>query len=102
MALVYVATIAIGAFMIAFRNEGADARHPAEEYLIMGVLLIAVGLVLAIAYGVAPSLAPAPWVWTYQLVLIAIGLTSPCCLPMSIPLLVGWIRTDTKAFYGRS
>lgn len=102
MCVVYVLTIAMGAFMIVFRHEGADRRNTAEELLVMGVALAGLGVVLALAYGVAPLLDPAPWLWTYHLVLIALGLTSACCLPICIPLLIGWIKPETKAWFGRT
>ena len=43
-----------------------------------------------------------PWAWIYGMVLICIGLTSPCCLPVTIPLLIGWIKDDAKAYFGRN
>jgi hypothetical protein len=101
MAATYVLCIGMGVFMLVFRNEAADARHPTDELVVTGVVLIGLGGVLALAYGAAPFIRPAPWVWTYHLVLIAFGLTSACCLPICIPLLIGWIKPETKRYYGR-
>jgi hypothetical protein len=102
MSAVYVFCIAMGAFMLAFRNEGADERHSAAELAVTGAILIAVGVTFSIAYGLAPFMRPAPWLWVYDLVLIGLGLTSVCCLPICIPLLIVWIKPDTKAYFGRS
>ena len=33
--------------------------------------------------------------------LIAIGLTSCCTIPASVPLLVGWLKPDLRAWFGR-
>lgn len=101
MCCAYVLTVAMGVFMIAFRREGADGRNSAEDLLVMGVLLVGMGLVLAVAYGIAPFLEPAPWLWVYHLVLIAFTLTSPCCLPTGVPLLIFWIKPETKAWFGQ-
>jgi hypothetical protein len=102
MTVVYVLSIAMGVFMVTFRNEGASGHNSAEDLFITGMVLIVMGVVLTIAYGVAPRLVPAPWVWTYHLILIAFAFTSPCCLPIAIPLLIRWIKPDTKQYYGRA
>lgn len=99
MSAVYVLCIVMGIFMLVFRNEGADERNSATELLITGVILIAVGLGLSIVFGLAPFLRPAPWLWVYHIVLIAIGLTSVCCFPICIPLLIAWIKPETKAYF---
>jgi hypothetical protein len=41
------------------------------------------------------------WVWVYHLVLICIGLTSVCCIPVCIPLLIYWLKPETKRYFGR-
>lgn len=40
------------------------------------------------------------WGWIYGIVAIAFGLTSPCCLPATIPLLIFWIKPETKSYFG--
>jgi hypothetical protein len=102
MSVVYVFCIATGVFMIIFRNEGASEQNSAGELLVMGAGFVAVGIVLSIAYGVAPFLPPAPWVWVYHLVLIGLAMTSACCLPLCIPLLIWWIKPETKTYFGRT
>ena len=47
-------------------------------------------------------LKPAPWLWTYDLVIICLGMTSACFLPVSIPLLIHWIKPETKAYFGKT
>jgi cell division protein FtsW (lipid II flippase) len=102
MAVMYLVCIGLGVLMIVFRNEAADADQPAVELLVSGIVLIAVGVVLSLVYGVAPFLRTAPWLWTFHLVLIALGLTSLCCLPICIPLLIGWIKPETRQYFGKS
>ena len=102
MALMYVVCIGLGVFMIVFRNEGADESQSVGELLFMGIALIVLGVVLALVYAVAPFLRPAPWLWTFHLVLIAFGMTSLCCLPACIPLLIGWIKPETRQYFGKS
>jgi hypothetical protein len=66
-----------------------------------GCLFIGLGLPLMILFAAAPFLPKKPWVWIYGIVLIALGMTSPCCLPATIPLLIFWIRPETQQFFGR-
>jgi hypothetical protein len=35
------------------------------------------------------------------MVLICIGMNSCCLLPASIPLLIFWIKPETKTYFGR-
>lgn len=58
-------------------------------------------LPFAVLYIAAFFLPRAPWAWIFHLVLIAIGMTSACCLPVCIPLLIFWLKPETKAWYGR-
>ncbi len=102
MAMMYVLCIVLGVLMIVFRNEAADADQSAVELLVSGIVLIGLGVVLALVYAVAPFLRPAPWLWTFHLVLIAFGMTSVCCLPVCIPLLIGWIKPETRQYFGKS
>lgn len=102
MAVVYVLCVAGGVLLCVFRNQLADEKDSPTELLVMGVILAAMSVVLAIAFGAAPFLPAAPWVWIYHLVLMALTMTSMCCLPFAIPLLIGWIKPETKAYFGRS
>lgn len=71
------------------------------EQLIFGGLLGAIGAVLFVPFAAAPFLPRRPWVYVLDIVLIAIGMTSPCCVLASLPLLIFWIRPDTRAAFGR-
>jgi uncharacterized paraquat-inducible protein A len=98
MALLYLALIPMG---IAFMSMEPDAEMSAAEAKIMGSVMIVLGLVFFIPYAAAPFLPRQSWVWVFGLVLICIGLTSACCLPACVPLLVFWLKPEMKAFYGR-
>jgi hypothetical protein len=50
---------------------------------------------------VALLLPPRPWTWIYHLVIICFGMTSACCIPMCVPLVIFWLKPDTKAYFGR-
>lgn len=98
MALLYLAMAVMG---IVFMVAEPDRDMSAEEARAMGGVFLILGLVLAVPYAIAPFLPRHSWVWVYGLVLICVGLTSLCCLPACIPLLLFWLKPEMKAFYGR-
>ena len=98
MAVLYLATAAMG---IVFMFIEPDRDMSEVEAKIMGSLFLILGLVFFVPFAVAPILPRKSWVWVFGLVLICIGLTSACCLPVCIPLLIHWLKPEMKAFYGR-
>lgn len=102
MAVIYLLCIVLGVFFLMSEPTRAD-RPPtsAEEARWFGVLFMIVGLVLAVPFASGPFLPRKPWAWTFGLVLICVGLTSACCLPAAIPLLIFWLKPEAKAYYGK-
>lgn len=100
MCLLYVFVAAFSLLLFVADPEDFD-MSPAEARVI-GALLLVLGLVLLAAFLLPLVLRPRPWLWTYNLVLICIGMTSACILPASIPLLIFWIKPEAKRHFGRS
>lgn len=98
MALLYLAMAAMG---VAFLFMEPDQEVSAAEAKVMGGMFIILGLVFFVPYALGPILPRKSWVWVFGLVLICIGLTSLCCLPVCIPLLIFWLKPEMKEFYGR-
>lgn len=98
MALVYggLALLILGV-LIATGGQGVK-----DEDMIALVVTGVFCLPFALAYVVAPFLPRAPWAWIYHLALIGLGLTSVCCMPATIPLLIFWLKPETKLFFGRA
>src|SRR5918995_5390773 len=99
MALLYLTLAVMG---IVFGFIEPDREMSAAEAKVMGAVFLILGLVFFVPYAVAPFLPRQSWVWVLGLVLICIGLTSACCLPACIPLLIFWLKPEMKAFYGRN
>jgi len=79
-----------------------ETRTPAEtlRQRIDGASYIVAAPILVAAFLAAPFLPPRPWAWVGQLVLIAVGMSICCCLPLATPLLLYWIKGETRAYYG--
>lgn len=68
----------------------------------MGALMLLIGLGLFAACLLPLLVSPRSWLWTYDLVIICLGMSSACFLPACIPLLIFWLKPDTKRYFGRS
>lgn len=103
MAAIYLACVVGGILLLSFHEEIADWPPKDEPWtiLVYGVVLLVIGTILLAAYLAAFFLPRKPWAWIAHLVLIAIGLTSCCTIPASVPLLVAWLKPDLRAWFGR-
>ena len=100
MALLYAACVAGGAWVLSMpEHELTSWDMDLVEARIQGGVFLAIGLPLMAAFGLGPVLPRRKWVWVYDIVLIAIGLTSVCCLPVTVPLLIYFIKPETKAWF---
>ena len=99
MALAYLLTAVLGVVFLFIEPKDPDMSE--AEARIMGAVFLILGLMFFVPYVSAPFLPRKSWVWVLGLVLICIGLTSACCLPVCIPLLIHWLKPEMKAFYGR-
>ena len=92
LSALYFALLLLAPFMMASGDE---------EAFIYGIVFFVIGLPCAILSLVPIFLPPKPWVWVWILVEIAFGMTSVCCLPIAVPLLIFWIKPETKRYYGK-
>lgn len=89
----------IGAYHL---SNGIRLKDDTEVVMVIsGVIMLVLGFILMIPFAAAPFLPRRPWVWTLGIVLIGIGMTSACFLPVCIPLLIYWLKPETKAVFGR-
>jgi hypothetical protein len=100
LCLLYLCTAAFS--LVFFLADPADTEMSAIAARITGTLLLVLGLGLFGACLLPLVLRPRPWLWTYDLVIICIGMTSACILPASIPLLIYWLKPEAKQYFGRS
>lgn len=104
---IYIACIGFGMAMVQFPELFIDTSAPTgsnlpsgpDEAYLQGMIYAIGGAVFLVAFAVSFLLGRGKFAWTYNLVLICLGLTSCCCLPTNIPLLIYWIRADCKRWY---
>jgi hypothetical protein len=100
LCLLYLATAAFSLFF--FFADPSDTEMSETAARITGVLLLVVGVALFCACLLPLILTPRPWLWTFDLVVICLGMTSACFLPACIPLLIFWLKPETKRYFGKS
>ena len=100
LCFLYLATAAFSLFF--FLADPADTEMSATAAHIIGALLLVGGLGLFSACLLPLILRPRRWLWTYDLVVICLGMTSACILPASIPLLIFWLKPEAKSYFGVS
>ncbi|MDD5584644.1 MAG: hypothetical protein PHV55_06290 [Candidatus Omnitrophica bacterium] len=98
MCVLYLFVFGMGLLLPHFAQYTSEKQLDAK---ITGPLYMFFGLIFFVAYAIAPFLKPGPGAWVYDLVLICIGMTSCCCLPITIPLLIFWIKPETKSYFGK-
>lgn len=67
----------------------------------MAALYLVLGISLFVVCGLPLVLPPRPWVWIYDLIIIALGVASPCLLPACIPLIIFWSKPQTRSYFGK-
>ena len=100
LAFLYLAVTVLGIVLAAMQPETQD--HDRETLLIASIVYAVLGSVFFVISIVALFLPVKSYNWIAGLVMIAIGMTTCIFIPFLIPLLVYWIKPETKAFFGRT
>jgi preprotein translocase subunit Sss1 len=99
MTMLYLAVAVMGVVLVTVQPDTQE--YSAEETMIMGFVYAALGAVFFAIYLVALLLPPKSYNWIVGIIMIAIGMTSCCLWPAVIPMLIYWLKPETKAFFGR-
>jgi uncharacterized membrane protein len=96
-----IATVLFYVVFIAgwiFASTGPAIHDPdrALTLLVIGSVVFLLGAF----YAVAAMVPFKPWGWTLGLVAICLGLSS-CMVFAAVPLLIFWMKPETKAAFGR-
>lgn len=97
LTLVYFALTVLS--LVFFTVDPALLDASPSEAKIIGLALLVIGGILFGVCLLPLIVQPRPWVWVYDLVVICLGMTSACFLPICIPLLIFWLKSDTKRYF---
>lgn len=100
LCVMYLAVVAFS--LVFFLADPAELRMSRSDAFGVGIGLLLAGLGLLVASLLPLTFRPRPWLWTYDLVLICLGMTSACFLPVCVPLLIFWLKPETKGYFGRT
>ncbi|HLM58716.1 MAG TPA: hypothetical protein VK422_21610 [Pyrinomonadaceae bacterium] len=97
MAIMWLMLVILGLnFIVA---GPSDPEMSPGEARVMGLIFIVLGAALMAPYAAAPFLPRRKWAWVVGVVLIALSMTGTCCIPAAVPLLIFWVKPETKAFF---
>jgi hypothetical protein len=100
LALLYLVVIGLGAALLVY--QPTTPQYSPQEIIIMGWAYAILGVIFFTLFAVALFLPPKPYNWIVGIVMMAIGMTSCCFIPFLIPLIIYWVKPETKAFFGRN
>lgn len=107
MLLLYAVVGGVGVFFAfnaaALSSLGERAPETdAQAIWLQGVLMMVISIPLMFIFILGLLTPRRPWGWGYGFVPIAVGLTSPCCMLASIPLLIFWLKPGVKQWFNIS
>jgi hypothetical protein len=82
------------------RHSGPGSMVRPGEWIV-GIIMTVMSGFFILPHAIALFGGRAKWVYTLSVVLIGLSmLWNSCCLPVTIPLLVVWLKPETKRWYG--
>jgi hypothetical protein len=107
MLLLYVAVACVGLLLVLNADwiSNLNEREPemdAQAVWFQGLIMAVISVPMMIIFILGLLTPRRPWGWGYGFVPIAIGLTSPCCMLASIPLLIFWLKPGVKRWFNIS
>ena len=100
MIALYLLVTVVGVFLAVVQPQ--SGTNSPEEMLITGIVYAVLGGIFFLVFAVALFMPRKSWNWVVGIVMIGLGMTSCCFLPFLIPLLIYWLKPETKAFFGRN
>ena len=92
MMLMYAALVVLAVFLFSFARDIADEEMSVREAQITGAVMGVMSLGMVVLYGTGIFWRRGNGGWIFQIILIAIGLSSCLTWPITIPLIIGWIK----------
>lgn len=101
MILLYLLVAGLGVVFLLVPEDllASDPDMTPAQARFVGTLFMIISLPFAMFYLACVFMPPNKAGWIMGIVAIALGLTSACTLPMTIPLLIFWIKDETRVYY---
>lgn len=101
MLMLYFILTLVGILLVAFADEIGNFEDGQEiGASLMGTLYAGLGLLFVVIFAIGLFWRRGNGAWIYQIVLIAIGLTSCITWPATIPLMIYWIKDRDRLIRG--
>lgn len=97
LALTYGLCVLGGIFCMVLATQSSGAE--ATELMFTGIALTVICLPFLVISVGAPFTPRKSWAYVFHILMIALGMTSCCWWPICIPLLIEWVKPETKAWY---
>ena len=96
----YLAVAGAGIAFLVVSPETLEMDSASAKLL--GILFLGMGGGMTFLSFLGFFMPQRPGAWTYCLMLIVLGLTSLVFLPISLPLLISWLKPQTQEWFGRN
>lgn len=97
MVFLYVGLALLGVFLLSISPQlNGEDRF---EATLWGAMLIIVSLPFAVLFVFGFFLPKRPWAFGVSMALICLGLTGCAAWPFAIPLLIFWLKPETKQYF---
>ncbi|MEP6923997.1 MAG: hypothetical protein ABI954_06010, partial [Pyrinomonadaceae bacterium] len=101
IALASLIPVFIGILALVGSGSNSTPKEQSDA-IVGGIMFIVYGLFYFVPYILALVVPPRPGHWVFGIILIVMSLTSCIFLPFAIPLLIYWVKPETKAYLGRN
>jgi len=103
MLLILFGSFGTGLYMMLGPLMRGSSGSAATGEWVVGLFIAAISFVIIIPHAVVLFAGRAKWAYTLGIILIGLNmLWNTCCLPITIPLLVVWMKPETKRWFGVS
>jgi hypothetical protein len=102
MTVLYLLTALIGVGLLVLGTVAPPSNRDSGQVLAQGIVTLVVGLIFIVPYGIGPFVKGKSWGWIYGIILIALGMTSCCLWPLTIPLIIQWVKPEMKRMFGQT
>ena len=87
-----------GMFDLVKTLATAGGPPSVNDWIGAGILLV-LGILGSVPYLIPLVGGRRPWVHTLGTIAIALPMTSMCCLPIAVPVLIIWLKPETRRWY---